>query len=75
MTPRGETTTDDIELLKRMAACNWEQLAKRLGVNPNTLKRWRDTEKGERGENCNARVRQLTESLLAAAGHQIKLTE
>ena len=53
------------EALRRLLACNRQQLAARLGISRHTLQRW---ERGELTEAGAARVAALMQEILAAAG-------
>lgn len=55
------------DLLKKMRKCNWQTLAKDLGVSPQTLKSWRDLgEQGySAGKNADLRAHQLFHATLA----------
>lgn len=53
------------EALRRLLACNRQQLAARLGISRHTLQRW---ERGELTEAGAARVAALMQETLAAAG-------
>lgn len=53
MKDRDTLPADVFDLLKRLLNCNWAQLAARLGVTPQTLKRWRTDGLGANGaEKC-----------------------
>lgn len=65
MTERNTAPADRYELLKRVYACNWSQLAERLDVSPRTLRHWRDHGPGEAGET---RTRRALEVALRQSG-------
>lgn len=64
MTQRNTPPADAFEALRRIWNCNWQQLAERLGVTPQTLRRWRDSEPGANG--C-MRMQTSIEAALRAA--------
>lgn len=52
------------DLLKRMRGTNWQDLAKELGVTPQTLKKWRTL--SERNESCGKQASMLAHQLFHA---------
>ena len=64
MTERDTTPEDAFEALRRLHNCNWNQLAKRLGVTPKTLRAWRSEGAGANG---SMRMQHLMEASLRAA--------
>lgn len=62
---RNAPPTTVWEALRRLLACNRQQLAARLGVSRHTLQRW---ERGELTEAGAARVAALMQETLATAG-------
>jgi len=65
MAHRNTTPTDHFDVLKRLHNCNWNELAERLGVTPQTLRDWRTNGTGANGA---MRAQHLMESSLRAAG-------
>lgn len=65
MTERNSTPQTPFELLKRIYACNWTQLAQRLGVSARTLRTWRDVEISPLGEQ---RLREALQVALTRSG-------
>ncbi len=64
MSNRYIDPVDQYDWLRRLHICNWTELAKRLGVTPATLKRWRS---GEHGANCVKRCQDLMMETLRGA--------
>ena len=50
MTERNSPPANMIEALRRIYQCNWKQLADRLGVDPRTVREWRETEPSDNGK-------------------------
>ena len=62
--PRNTPPADAYDVLRRLYACNWNQLAERLGVSPQTLREWR---KEGHGKNGAMRLQNLMETGLRAS--------
>ena len=69
MTDRNTMPRDHFDVLQRLLNCNKAQLAERLGVTPQTLRRWRAlTEQGESpGKDAALRCSDLCRTILAKA--------
>lgn len=61
---RNTTPPDAFDTLRRIYACNWEQLADRLGVSSATLRTWR---KEGPGTNGKLRMADLFRTAIRAA--------
>lgn len=61
------------ETLQRLLNCNKMQLAQRLGIHPETLRRWIIEEEAGRspGKDAEARAAQLLQATLEQAGSAI----
>lgn len=69
MTADNEPPEHIWETLRRLLACNKSQLAKRLGISTETLRRWTaETEAGKSpGKDAEARAAELLQTTLAIA--------
>jgi len=65
MNSRNTIPKDHFDVLKRLLDCNWQDLAERLGVTPQTLKNWRDNGTGTNGA---MRCQDLMTATLRASG-------
>lgn len=64
MTERNTPPADAFDVLRRLYNCNWNQLAARLGVTPQTLREWR---KDSPGKNGCMRMADLCQTALRTA--------
>jgi len=70
MTERNSNPEDIFDALRRLHNCNWQQLAERLDVSVQTLRRWRTEGPGKTGaERCSDLIRDT----LADAGAEWSL--
>lgn len=64
MSARNTTPANAFEVLRRLHNCNWSDLANRLGITTQTLRRWRDEGPGPSGA---ARMALLCQATLTAS--------
>lgn len=72
MDARNAPPADIWQALRRLLNCNRTQLAERLGVTRQTLRRW---EEGEAGANAYRRASELLIATLRAAEHADALAQ